>query len=564
MSGRAWFGRGITSIALAAALMLSGYAALAQSPPTPGASSGTEIERRVPPPSRPTASPLPSGSPAPSAADDASLTPFTLAGVVIDGATVIDPAVLVPLYAPLIATTVTATELATLTRAIGDAYRDAGYALATAFIPPQEIRAGIVRVQVAEGHIETISFDGSPGEAAIVKNTMRAITAERPLKLATLERRLLLLNDIPGVRVGAVRLRPIDIGRGAYELVVGVEPVPFDALATLDNRGTRSNGRWQLWAGGGANILLGDGAWRLHGGALTAPASPREIRYGMVGLQRTIGTDGTVLRGSLAFSDNVAGKPLSDSNLETGSQRLILGASHPVLRSRTRSLWLNATFDIQRSTEDRFGADWFRDDLRVLRGSAFLFQTDPWGGENGFNLEGSLGLDILGASSAGLDRSRSDASGRFAKLRVDAWRHQRLFGPFSAQISVSGQAANRPLLAAEEFSLGGARYGRAFDPSELSGDRGWAGSAELRWANPLRLDERVETEIFAFADTGVIWNDQPGKDAREHLSSAGVGVRARFQSWLRIVAEVATPIDSSSDALRRQGPRAFLSLTVEY
>ncbi len=540
--------------------------AVAQSPPSQGSSSGTAIERRVPtrPASPPDAPELPSAVPGSVAPEGAKFVPFVLSGVVVDGATAIDSAVFVPLYAPLIATPVTAADLAALTTAIGDAYRDAGYALANAFIPAQDIQAGVLRVHVVEGFIDSISFDGAPGSAGLVQKTMQAVTAERPLTLATLERRLMLLNDIPGVRVGDVRLHAVDVARGAYQLVIGVKPVPFDALISIDNRGTRSNGAWQAWAGGGANLLLGDGAWRLSGGALTAPASPREIRFGQVGLQRSLGSNGTLLRGSFAFSDNVAGKPLSESQVETGSLRVIIGASHPVLRSRTRSLWLNASFDIQRATEDRFGTDWFRDDLRVLRGSAFLFQADPWGGENGVNLEGSLGLDVLGASSAGIDRSRADASGRFAKLRVDAWRHQRLFGPVSAQFSMSGQAANRALLSAEEFSLGGVRYGRAFDPSELSGDRGWAGSVELRWANPLRRYERVETELFGFADTGVIWNDQPGKDPREHLSSAGVGVRVRFESWLRIAAEIGTPLNSSSNALRRQGPRAYLSLSLEY
>ncbi|MBL8696755.1 MAG: ShlB/FhaC/HecB family hemolysin secretion/activation protein, partial [Alphaproteobacteria bacterium] len=526
--------------------------------------SGTEIERRVP--TRTAPRPADRAVPAPpvAPAEPAALTPFTLAGVVVDGATAIDPVRFVPLYESMIATTVTADDLARLTRAIGDAYRDAGYALATAYIPAQAITAGVVHVRVVEGHVESIAFGGGPGDAAIVRHTLRAVTAERPLTLATLERRLLLLNDIPGVRVADARMRAVDVERGAYELILDLRAVPFDALATLDNRGTRSNGPWQLWAGGGANLLLGDGAWRVHAGALTNPASPREIRYGTAGVQRTLGSNGTMLRAMVGASDNVAGKPLSDSGVETASLRFIAGASHPLLRSRTRSLWVTGSFDVQRATENRFGADWSRDDLRVLRASTYLFQADPWGGENGLNLEGSLGLDILGASSAGIDRSRSDASGRFAKLRADAVRTQRLFGPFSAQLQLSGQIANRSLLSAEEFSLGGARYGRAFEPSELAGDRGWAGSAELRWSNPVRFDERVETELFAFADTGVVWNDQLGKDPREHLSSAGAGVRLRFQSWIRVAAEVATPLDSSSRDLRRQGPRAFLSVAFEY
>lgn len=539
----------------------------AQTPPAPGASSGSAIERRVPgraPTARPGAVPPAPASPKPATTAEPTLAPFTLAGVVIDGATAIDPARFVPLYEPLIATTVTADDLARLARSIGDAYRDAGYALATAFIPPQAVTAGVVRVRVVEGHVETIELEGTATDAGIVRRMLRGVAAERPLTLATLERRLLLLNDVPGLRVDDARMRPIDLERGAYALVVAVRAAPLDALVSLDNRGSRSNGTWQLWAGGGYNFFQGDGAWRIHGGALTAPFSPREIRYGTIGLQRTLGSDGMVVRAAFGASDNVAGKPLSDSDVETASQRFTLGVSHPLLRSRTRSLWANAAFDVQRGTENRFGADWSRDDLRVLRAGTYLFQADPFGGENGLNLEGSLGLDILGASSAGVDRSRADASGRFVKLRVDAQRTQRLFGPISAQLALAGQVANRPLLAAEEFAVGGMRFGRAFEPSELTGDRGWTGSAELRWANPVRLDERLDTELFAFADTGVVWNDQLGKDPREHLSSAGAGVRLRFQNWLRVAAEVATPLDSTSRDLRRQGPRAFLSVTFEY
>ena len=547
--------------------MATAAAAPAQTPPPPGASGGTATERRVP--AAPQAAPTPSTppdtrAPAPPQAPEAALSPFTLAGVVIDGASAIDPERLVPLYAPLIATTVTASELAQLAEAIGAFYRDAGYALATAFVPPQAIVAGIVRVQVVEGHVATLTFEGAPGDAQIVRETMRAVAAERPLRLATLERRLLLLDDIPGVRVADARVRAIDAATGAYELIVTLEPTPFDAFASLDNRGTRSNGPWQLFLSGGASFFQGDGAWRVHGGFLTNPLSPRETRFGTAGLQRTLGSAGTMLNASVSANDDVAGKPDSDDDLQTRSARFVLGVTHPLLRSRSRSLWAGIAFDALRATEDRFATTSSRDDLRVLRASSYLFQTDPWGGENTLSLESSLGLDLLGASRAGTERSREDASGRFAKLRIDAARTQRVAGPVSAHLALSAQAASRPLLASEEFSLGGARYGRAFDPSELSGERGWAGVAELRWADPVRLDDRLATEVFVFADTGVIWNDQPGKDPREHLSSAGLGVRLRTDNGLRLGAEVATPLDSSSQELRRQGTRFFLTLAFEY
>lgn len=546
--------------------MLVAATASAQAPPRQGASGGTAIERRVPtaPPAR-RASPEVSAPAAPQPQPrEAALAPFTLAGVVIDGARAIDPERLVPLYAPLIATTVGAEDLARLADAIGAFYRDSGYALASAFVPPQAVVAGVVHVQVIEGHVEEIVFEGEPGDARIVRATMRAVTAERPLTLATLERRLLLLQDIPGVRVADARMRPRDVAAGAYELIVTLRPATFDAYASLENRGTRSNGPWQLWLSGGASFFQGDGAWRIHGGALTNPFAPREIRYGSVGAQRTLGSNGTMLRMNASASDDVAGKPQADDDVQSRSARFVIGVTHPLLRSRSRSLWVGAAFDVLRASEDRFAAEWSRDDLRVLRASSYLFQADSWGGENGLSIEGSFGLDVLGASPASIERSNGDASGRFTKLRVDATRSQRLIGPLSAHLALSGQASSRPLLASEEFTLGGARYGRAFNPSELSGERGWAGTVELRWADPIRLDHGLGVELYAFADTGVLWNDQPGKDSREHLSSAGIGARLRSDRGVRLGTEVAMPIHSSSTELGAQGPRVFLTLSFEY
>lgn len=544
--------------------MLVAATALAQVPPRPGTGSGPEIERRVPtpPPARRTVPEV--STPAEPRPEPSALTPFTLAGVVIDGANAIDPERLVPLYAPLIATTVGAEDLARLAEAIGSFYREAGYALASAFIPPQAITAGVVRVQVIEGHVETVVFEGAPGDARIVRETMRAVTAERPLKLATLERRLLLLQDIPGVRVADARMRVRDVATGAYELIVTLRAAPFDAFASLENRGTRSNGPWQLWLSGGTSFFQGDGAWRVNAGGLTNPFSPREIRYGSVGAQRTLGSNGTMLRANVSTSNDIAGQPQAEEDVQSRSARFVIGVTHPLLRSRTQSLWIGAAFDVLRASEDRFGGEWSRDDLRVLRASSFLFQADPWGGENTLALEGSFGLEVLGASAVSPERSRSDASGEFAKLRIDAARTQRIAGPVSAHVALTAQAANRPLLASEEFSLGGARFGRAFDPSELSGERGWAASTELRWADPVRIGYGLATELYAFADVGVLWTAQPGKDQREHLSSAGIGARVRSDRGVRLGAEIARPLDSSSVELRTKGPRVFLSLSFEY
>ena len=216
------------------------------------------------------------------------------------------------------------------------------------------------------------------------------------------------------------------------------------------------------------------------------PYITQELVYLQAGLSRVVGADGTVVRGMLSGSRNVAGPPQNHEDTETSSRRLLLGVTHPLVRSRAQSLWASFNFDALQSKEDQFKQDAFQDEVRALRPSLYYYVADGWGGENGVNLEGSLGLTTLGASSSGPERSRTDADTSFRKARLDAWRNQALFGPWSLYGQFAGQVSDRPLLSSEEFALGGARFGRAYDPAIVSGDRGAAGSVELRFTEPLR------------------------------------------------------------------------------
>ena len=63
--------------------------------------------------------------------------------------------------------------------------------------------------------------------------------------------------------------------------------------------------------------------------------------------------------------------------------------------------------------------------------------------------------------------------------------HHTISKDWDISLFVAGQHADGGLVSAEEFGAGGARYGRAYDYSEISGDDGAAAAIELRhtWAN---------------------------------------------------------------------------------
>jgi hemolysin activation/secretion protein len=84
------------------------------------------------------------------------------------------------------------------------------------------------------------------------------------------------------------------------------------------------------------------------------------------------------------------------------------------------------------------------------------------------------------------------------------------------------------LLAGEKISLGGRPFLRACDYWEVSGDRGAAASAELRYdlarglPHPLR-----RLQLYLYADAGRATNLRGGSGGGS-LASAGGGARAWF------------------------------------
>src|SRR5207253_2020427 len=98
------------------------------------------------------------------------------------------------------------------------------------------------------------------------------------------------------------------------------------------------------------------------------------------------------------------------------------------------------------------------------------------------------GLPILHASRDGSpELSRAAGRSDFTKLNLDLSRLQQIQGNWSVLVAAALQYAFDPLLVAEQYGLGGTLYDRAFDPSEMLGDRALAGKIELRYGDSTDL-----------------------------------------------------------------------------
>jgi hemolysin activation/secretion protein len=285
---------------------------------------------------------------------------------------------------------------------------------------------------------------------------------------------------------------------------------------------------------------------------------PREFQLAQASYTMPIGRGGTEMsvRGYVGHSD--PGASLRGQDIAGVSAEGEASISHPLLRSRAASLWAIAAVTVRDSRLDRRGAR-VRDD-RIATASATLSGNARFGGGRlRVRLSYVQGFDWLGATGRGDPlASRPDGGGPFSKVEFWAQYERPLGRGFSIDLRGQGQIASRPLLASEEFGLGGRQFLRGFDYWEMSGDEGAAGSAEVRYdinrlPRPLR-----RLQLYLYADAGRVTNLRGGFGGGS-LASAGGGVRAWLVDGFEAGLELGLPL---TDGLFDDDPDPRFSFTL--
>ncbi len=554
---------GAGRIAAALAIAIVSTAAIAQVIP-PSAQPGRERELFTQPPvpraqfGGPAVS-LPS-TVAPPGADKVKIT---IRSVKVVGSTIYNAAELNSLYADLLGRQTTLQTVYDIARRITAKYGADGFVLSRAIVPPQKFdpKGAVVRIQVIEGWVDNVEWPKKLSRYRDFFSDYAAkITAERPVNIRTIERYLLLGNDLPGLKF-STSLRPSPTQTGASTLVVEVTEKPVDANARIDNRGTPSRGPYQFLTSATLNNFLGQHeAFTLS----YAGVSPlKQLQY-LSGYYKQVLTS----EGLTAFVDGSYswGRPGTQAlellDFATRSTVIEAGAYYPLVRSRERNLTLTGLAFMSDNYSDVLGSPFNVDRLRGVRGKADADIADSLQGINQFNVTFSQGIHGLGSTDNG-NPLASRAAGRvdFSKVEGTVGRTQPLPGRFSAYASLYGQYAFTSLLSSEQCGYGGRFFGRAFDPSEMLGDSCFEALGELRYDLPPTTPQINQAQLYAFTDYGRLYTREPavGTDASTHGASAGAGLRLAMLKNFNTDLQAAKAIDGP-----RNDWRFFFAVTATY
>ncbi|MBD2644855.1 ShlB/FhaC/HecB family hemolysin secretion/activation protein [Nostoc foliaceum] len=410
---------------------------------------------------------------------------------------------------------------------ITDLYVQNGYITSGAYIPPQTIQSGVVKIQVVEGKLEDIQITGTRRLNPNYVRSRLAIATTAPLNRQRLLEALQLLQLNPLIQnVSAELSAGSRTGASLLEVKVS-EAKTFSSQIVLDNGRSPSVGsfrrRLQL---NEANLLgLGDAlgvAYTNTDGSnsfdasYTLPLNPR---------------NGTLTFNYGITSSNVIEPPFNVLDIQSDSRYYELTFRQPIVQTPTQEFALGLTasrreseasyIDIERLPFPGLGAD----EQGRTRVSALRFFQE-WTSRNSREVialrsQFNLGIDVLNPT---INQTPPDS-------RFFAWQGQaqwaRLLAPETLLLlRLNTQLASRTLLPLEQFGLGGQDSIRGYRQDYLLTDNGTLVSAEVQ-VPILRLPQIDSTlQVIPFVDFGVGWNSSGRENPDPNtLASVGLGLR---------------------------------------
>lgn len=557
------------SLLASLAMLTAATAAFAQA--VPPAAEPSRVGGQIAPMQLPLASqagPAVSSAGETGAPEGAEEVTFALESVAIDGMTVYRESDVSYLYKEMLGKEISLADVFALAEKLTVKYRNEGYVLTQAVVPPQTIEGGEIRLHVVEGFVDKVTLQGETrADISYLVPFAEKIRAARPLNAKVLERYVLLMNDIAGMTARAVLL-PSPATPGASDLTLVVDQKPYDLFFQIDNRGSRYIGGFQANAGIGFNNLFG-----LYEGintqVVTAPDGwpERELDYAGVTWTQFLDHEGTKLSLAASVTSTQPGFDLEPFGIEGVAHNYNAELARPFIRSRTENLIASVKFNYLNSERnDNLGLGRTEDRLRILRAGGMWQFTDRFIGVNSLSCEISKGLDILGASDRGA-ANMTRALGRpdFFKTTAEVSRLQRISDTFEFFASAAAQISPHTLLASEEFGVGGAAYGSAYDNSEITGEDGIAARLELRASN-LFATSLDMVQLYGFYDAGKVWDKDNAvvKERERSLASAGAGVRFAINGNFSGSFEVAAPLTREVETADDNDIRGFATLTARF
>ena len=434
-------------------------------------------------------------------------------------------------------------------------YTDKGYVSSGAYIPPQELDDGTVKIAVLEGTLEGINISGTQRLSENYISSRIAAAAGKPVNVERLLSALQLLRLDPAIaNVSAELSAGIRPGTSLLDIEIQEADV-FNVSTSFSNNRSPSVGSNQRTVGLNHGNLLGLGDRFSFEYANTDGSNAFDFAYA-VPLNAKNGTIEAVYARN---SNDVIEEPFTPLDIESELRYYQLGYRQPLVLKPNRELALGISLTRAESQtylrDDSFqlsrGAD---EDGETKISAVRLYQEFIDRDDRevlSFRSQLNVGVDVFNPT---INDDEPDST--FLSWRGQSQWVRRLDEDFLLLLRGDAQLSTGSLVPLEQFRVGGASSARGYRQDLSLGDNGLFASAELRI--PILRFEKIDglVQVTPFFDLGTVWNNDDLEITNATLPSLGVGLNfsigERFNARLDWGIPLST-VETESSSLQEDG-----------
>lgn len=455
---------------------------------------------------------------------------FVLRAVDFDASEILAPEVREGIVAAYLGREVTLSDLYALVEKINALYEEQGYITCRAYLPPQTIHEGRVRIGLFEGRVGTVEVQGNAHTRSLYIEDRMKLKAGSVPRYRDMDEELRWFNATNDVMLHLT----LKAGEkpGTTDFVLTAKEPTNDAFTLYgDNAGSETTGRWREGVYYTNRSLFG---WRdrLTLGFLHTQG----LNSFMAGYSYPLGTGGTRLE--LSYSTNstkVIGGQYHDWGIPVNGHACALQAalSHPFCVTPYMRAEASFTFSRQHSVTDMEEVSSLLDDI-FTEGTAALAFTHYGRGKAFYHRHALTGGKWKNASLSRLARpSNRYAFYTFSGVYQMGAAHGQLF-TLRTNLQISKTDDLRP---SKQFFLGGVYSVRGYKENLLGAPNGF--SCSLEYAAPVLNKPAVS--LYGFLDYGTLWG---GSQLAEHhmLLSTGLGLRAQIEDNISLDMAAGIPL----------------------
>lgn len=431
-------------------------------------------------------------------------------------------------------------ELKVLTRAIEREYLEKGI-IAACFLPPQEIRDGVVILQVVEAKMGRLEIQNHKYFNNDRPYYYWKVYPGETLRYDKLSKSLQMMNKNPDREVKATLVAGKQPGTTDVVLIPKTS-FPLHLTSTFDREGSVSTGESRVGWGLRHNNFFGIDDSFIYGHIFGTDFSSVYAYHSL-----PVTADGATLMYGFSQSVSIPKKEFSGYGVKSKADNFSVSLYQDIYRKDERVGELSIGFEAKDKTVKQKAGIANRDRLRILSLGADYIQKG-FGSSTAYSLDIYQGIEAFGANSNGSSLASRGADPTFTKVNFSA-QHAKLL-PFNLKtnLKIGTMLSSTKLTPQQQFGLGGINSVRGYPADDYLADSTVVSSAELlipglfipkSWRLPYAKEPlRDQVTSVLFADYG--HGERRGATVDEEKSvdflGVGAGVRVSFfdQALMRL------------------------------